>query len=232
MLAPSSIASPKADPEREIADALLQAGVSSVSVPELVKLLKPKFHALFAPQERDVMVGTTDEQTPSYADAHQPYARAPTIFETEFSSWTRERLVKGITDVLVDALGVDEDELTEGARLEADLGAESIDYLDILFRVEKEFGIEIPRGELFSINGVVFEDDAFRRVGGPSQNKIYVTEAGLAELKERLPHLNVDAFAADPDLALASDLHTVGSMVRFLEFRQQKIREMSGAESA
>lgn len=57
-----------------------------------------------------------------------------------------------VRDTLVDALGVDEDEVTEGATLVGDLGAESIDFLDIIFRLEKNFNIKIPRGELFPEN--------------------------------------------------------------------------------
>src|SRR5947207_16030011 len=55
-----------------------------------------------------------------------------------------------ITKVLLQALGVEEDDITPSAALQADLGAESIDFLDIAFRLEREFGIKIPRGELFS----------------------------------------------------------------------------------
>ena len=51
--------------------------------------------------------------------------------------------------VLAESLGVDEDEIMPAARLQEELGAESIDFLDIVFRLEREFGIHIPRGELF-----------------------------------------------------------------------------------
>jgi acyl carrier protein len=50
---------------------------------------------------------------------------------------------------LVDALGVDEEEVTPSATMVGDLGAESIDFLDIVFRLEKAFDIKIHRGELF-----------------------------------------------------------------------------------
>ena len=54
-----------------------------------------------------------------------------------------------VAEVLVEALNVEEDEIRPAATLQGDLGAESIDFLDIVFRLEREFGIKIPRGELF-----------------------------------------------------------------------------------
>ena len=62
---------------------------------------------------------------------------------------TKEEVFSKVQTALVDALGVDEEEVTPQARLVGDLGAESIDFLDIVFRLEKAFDIKIPRGELF-----------------------------------------------------------------------------------
>ena len=62
---------------------------------------------------------------------------------------TKDEIYEKIKAALVDALGVDEDEITPEATLVGDLGAESIDFLDIVFRLEKAFDIKIPRGELF-----------------------------------------------------------------------------------
>ena len=50
---------------------------------------------------------------------------------------SREQILEKVREVLVDALGVDEDEVTPEATLMGDLGAESIDFLDIVFRLEK-----------------------------------------------------------------------------------------------
>ena len=68
---------------------------------------------------------------------------------------TREQILQEVQGVLVDALGVDEDEVTPDATLMADLGAESIDFLDIVFRMEKAFGIKIPREELFPAENIL-----------------------------------------------------------------------------
>ncbi len=60
-----------------------------------------------------------------------------------------DQILTRVTTMLVQALGVDEDDVTPAASLFGDLGAESIDLLDIVFRLEREFAITIPRGELF-----------------------------------------------------------------------------------
>ena len=60
-----------------------------------------------------------------------------------------EEVFGKVKEALVDALGVDDDEVTEEATMVGDLGAESIDFLDIVFKLEKSFGITIPRDELF-----------------------------------------------------------------------------------
>ncbi len=52
-----------------------------------------------------------------------------------------EEIFEKVQETLVDALGVDDDEVERGATLIGDLGAESIDFLDIVFRLEKNFDI-------------------------------------------------------------------------------------------
>ena len=59
---------------------------------------------------------------------------------------TQDQIFEKVQSTLVDALGVDEEDVTSGAALFKDLGAESIDLLDIVFRLERNFGIKIPRG--------------------------------------------------------------------------------------
>ncbi len=62
---------------------------------------------------------------------------------------SQEEIYSKVSATLVEALNVDEEEIKPTATLQGDLGAESIDFLDIVFRLEREFGIKIPRGELF-----------------------------------------------------------------------------------
>ncbi len=62
---------------------------------------------------------------------------------------TRDEIFDKVREVLVDALGVDDDEVTAQATLVNDLEAESIDFLDIAFKLEQAFGFKIAQGELF-----------------------------------------------------------------------------------
>jgi acyl carrier protein len=114
-----------------------------------------------------------------------------------------------VQETLVDALGVDEDEVTREATLIGDLGAESIDFLDIVFRLEKNFDIKIPRGELFPEN-LAGADTDFVQDG-------LVTEKGIAELRARMPHADVNAFAQDPKVENIQELFTVDMICKFLE---------------
>ena len=122
---------------------------------------------------------------------------------------TSEEVLQKVQETLVDALGVDDDEVTLEATLIGDLGAESIDFLDIVFRLEKNFDIRIPRGDLFPEN-LAGADSGFVEEG-------VVTEAGVAEMRSRMPHADIDAFAEDPTVENIQDLFTVGMICRFLE---------------
>jgi acyl carrier protein len=113
-----------------------------------------------------------------------------------------------VREALVDALGVDEDEVVPAARIGADLGAESIDYLDIVFRLEKAFNIKIPRGDLFPDNILTSEEFV--------QNK-KLTEKGLAELKARMPYADLKKFEQNPNVDDIADLFTVNMIVGYVE---------------
>lgn len=122
---------------------------------------------------------------------------------------TRDEIFEKVRDTLVDALGVDEEEVTPASRLSADLGAESIDFLDIVFRLEKSFSTKIPRGELFPENFAA-ADTSYVADG-------VVTPKGLEELKARIPHADVDSFAKDPKVENIPELFTVNMICNFLE---------------
>ncbi len=113
-----------------------------------------------------------------------------------------------VKQVLVDALGVDDDEVTPQATLSGDLGAESIDYLDITFRLEKAFGIKIDQSEMIPDN--VLTDPQYVQGGK-------VTDAGMAELRKRLPHADLDAFDADRTVTNFTDVFTVDTVVKFVQ---------------
>ena len=121
---------------------------------------------------------------------------------------TKDEIVEKIQNALVEALGVDEEEVTPEATLVGDLGAESIDFLDIVFRLEKAFDIKIPRGELFPED--VLTNSEYVQDGR-------VTETGLAELKKRMPFANLEEFEKNPVVQDFGNLLTVADMCRFLE---------------
>ena len=121
---------------------------------------------------------------------------------------TKEEVFAKIQTALVDALGVDEEDATPTATLVGDLGAESIDFLDIVFRLEKSFDIKIPRGELFPED--ILTDSKYVQDGK-------VTEEGLAELRKRMPFANLDDFAKNPVVQDFGNLLTVADMCRFVE---------------
>lgn len=121
---------------------------------------------------------------------------------------TNDEIYSKIRDVLVDALGVDEEDVTPDSQLAADLGAESIDFLDIQFKLEQAFGFKIPQGEMFPDN--VAQDPTFVQEGK-------VTPKGLAELRSRLPHFDFAGFEKDPQLTKLGQIFTVNALVKYVD---------------
>lgn len=126
---------------------------------------------------------------------------------------SRADIEADVRDVLVDALGVDDDDVVPTATLKGDLGAESIDYLDIVFRLEKKFTtaekpFKVAQGELFPEN--LMSDPSLVEAGK-------VTAKGIAMLKEKVPHVALDGFEADPQVTKLSGLFTVKSLCDFTE---------------
>jgi acyl carrier protein len=125
-----------------------------------------------------------------------------------------DEIFKKVSATLVDALAVDEDEVKGEATLSGDLGAESIDFLDIVFRLEKNFGIKIPKGELFP-DEKLFTDPEYVQDGK-------LTAKGVAELRSRLPFADVDEFAKNPETSRINDLYTVDTIVRYIATKLDK----------
>jgi len=122
----------------------------------------------------------------------------------------RDEIFTKVTDSLVDALGVEEDEVTLAASLTEDLGAESIDFLDIVFRLEKAFGIKIPRGDLFPEN--LLSSPEYVKDGK-------LTEEGLGVLREKMPYADLSQFEANPLVSGLGQLFTVGMVVNYVSER-------------
>src|SRR5215469_4757856 len=120
---------------------------------------------------------------------------------------THDEIFQKVQATLVDALGVDEEDVTRDATLQGDLGAESIDFLDIVFRLERNFGIKIPRGELFPEN--LTADPEWIADGK-------LTSKGVDELKARLPFADITKIEQDPSVDKIGDLYTVDMLVQYV----------------
>ena len=122
----------------------------------------------------------------------------------------RDEILNKVTESMVDALGVEEDEVTLTASLTEDLGAESIDFLDIVFRLEKAFGIKIPRGDLFPEN--LLSSPEYVKDGK-------LTDEGLGVLREKMPYADLSQFEANPLVSELGQLFTVGMIVNYVSER-------------
>jgi acyl carrier protein len=112
-----------------------------------------------------------------------------------------------VQEALVDALGVDDDEVTPEATMVGDLGAESIDFLDIVFKLEQSFGITFDRAELFP-------DDILTNAEYIEDGK--VTADGLAKLKERMPFADLSKFEQSPMVADFGNMLTVKDLCNYV----------------
>jgi len=121
---------------------------------------------------------------------------------------SKEEVFEKVRESLVDALGVDDDEVTPEATLVGDLGAESIDFLDIVFRLEKSFDIKIPRGELFPEDILTNTDYV---VDGT------INAEGLSELKRRMPFADLSKFEENPLVQEFATSLTVQDMCNYVE---------------
>ena len=120
----------------------------------------------------------------------------------------REEIFAKVQQTLIDALSVEEDEVREDATLTGDLGAESIDFLDIVFRLEKSFGIKSPQEELIPRDILSNPDYVHNRK---------VNEEGLSVLKKAMPHADLTDFERNPDIDQISNIFTVGTIMNFVE---------------
>jgi acyl carrier protein len=124
---------------------------------------------------------------------------------------------------VVDALGVDEEEVKPDSVLFDDLGAESLDLLDIVFRLEKEFGIKIPRGGIqanaLSAEGENLKDEDLVVDG-------VLTALGIKKLQQSMPEVDpariTDGFRAD-------DIPTLFTVQTFVNIVKKLLEEKGKA---
>jgi acyl carrier protein len=128
------------------------------------------------------------------------------------TAMTENEVLRKLRSILADSLGVDEDIVTVEARLVDDLGAESIDYLDIGFRMEKAFGISIKPNEMLLGDS---PSEEFLQNGK-------ITDAGLADLRRRMPHVCFDKLERNRDIKDFRNVFTVDSLVKFVIMRMSR----------
>ncbi len=116
-----------------------------------------------------------------------------------------------VTNVLAEVLVVNEDDITRAAALQRDLGADSLDLLEIIFRLEHEFGIEIPRGELFP--------SSKNQMGPESAKADKLTARGMVEHNSHAPYAGRNGFKDDLRLSAVQDLLTVGLVADYVTWK-------------
>jgi len=119
-----------------------------------------------------------------------------------------------VAETMADALGRDVAELRRDASLIDDLGAESIDFLDIVFRLERNFKVKIPRGKLVEEARGHLSEAEFEKGG-------VVTDAGLERLKSFLNEVPSERFNASLKVADIPRLFTIETFCKIV-LRQQK----------
>lgn len=121
---------------------------------------------------------------------------------------TKEEILADVQKLLAESLAVDEEEVTLDATLVDDLGAESIDLLEIVFSIEKNFNIKIDRSELVP-------EDLLSNTQYVVDNKL--TQEGLEELQKRLPEANLEEFKKNPLVQNITKILTVNDLVNIVE---------------
>ena len=124
-----------------------------------------------------------------------------------------QSIFEKVKECLAGALGIDPEEIRPQSSLVRDLGAESIDFIDIIFRLERAFDIKIPSGELFPAN--LLNEERFVREG-------YVTQEGLKVLREKLPFLKLGEFEKDPKVSSLAEHFNVQMVLDYIRDRMSK----------
>lgn len=126
---------------------------------------------------------------------------------------SRDEVTSAVQEAIVGALGVDEEEVTPSATILGDLGAESIDLLDILFRLERKVGVKIQASDLAAHVQGGIPDDEF----GDANNKI--TDKGLDQLKKVMPQIDVNSLRGKLEAEKVLSLFTVDNLVDMVSGR-------------
>ncbi len=132
-----------------------------------------------------------------------------------------ETVFPKVREIIADVLVIEEDEVSLNARLIADLGAESIDFLDLVFQLEKEFSVKIPRGQLEKNARGDLSEAEFEQGG-------VITEKGLQALKIYLKEVPEEHFTPDMKVSEIPMLFTVETFCKLI----MTAKEAQSAEAA
>ncbi|MDD2715532.1 MAG: acyl carrier protein [Candidatus Wallbacteria bacterium] len=122
-------------------------------------------------------------------------------------------IMEKVKDCLVTALGVDRKKIELDSSLVNDLGAESLDLLDLVFRLEQTFKIRLSRGEMENKARKTLTDEEFEQDG-------ILSAAALEKLREQMPEVAADKFK--PGMR-ASDIPTLFTPRTFLRIVAEKL---------
>lgn len=127
-----------------------------------------------------------------------------------------------VREIIADVLVIDEDEVSLDSRLIVDLGAESIDFLDLVFQLEKEFAIKIPRGQLEKNARGNLAEDEFEKGG-------VITEPGMQALKAYLSEVPAENFKANMKVNEIPMLFTVETFCKLVVAAKTEHKETTPA---
>ncbi|MEI6095420.1 MAG: acyl carrier protein [Gammaproteobacteria bacterium] len=133
-----------------------------------------------------------------------------------------ESVYPKVRTIIADVLVLDEEEVTLSSRLIGDLGAESIDFLDLVFQLEKEFEIKIPRGQLEKNARGELSEEEFEKTG-------VLTVAGMQALRQYLSEVPAEHFTPNMKLNEIPALFTVETFCKLIVAATVEQAEAVGA---
>lgn len=126
-----------------------------------------------------------------------------------------ENVYPKVREIIADVLVIDEDEVSLDSRLIGDLNAESIDFLDLVFQLEKEFNIKIPRGQLEKNARGELDENEFEQGGN-------ITEKGMVALKNYLSEVPAEHFKDSMKVSEIPMLFTVETFCKLVVSAQNE----------
>jgi acyl carrier protein len=117
--------------------------------------------------------------------------------------------------IVADVLAVDESKIRPDGSLIDDYGGESIDFLDLVFRLEKEFKVKIPRGQIEKEARGAMAESEFAENGR-------LTATGMTRLKEYLSEVPPERFRERMSVAEIPTLFTVETFCKLVLRAQER----------